>query len=145
MSYADVSALPTLHPGQAQVGMVVSWQKWSCSSATSWQPQLSRVTAIVLGIDDDSAALDVCLAKRDRYLDGTEKRYDHRTGQRIYDKFEAPDLDEEDGDDNTGIDEGYRTVSWVCVSTSTTICTTGGHKYIVVSKAHYALTHIVLG
>jgi len=106
-----VSALPTLHPGQAQVGMVISWQKWSCSSATSWQPQLSRVTAIVVRVDEDTAALDVCLAKRDRYLDGNEKHYDERTGERIYNKFEAPDFDDEDDD---GVDEGYRSVLWVC-------------------------------
>ncbi|KAI0871513.1 hypothetical protein GGS24DRAFT_471291 [Hypoxylon argillaceum] len=112
----DVSVLPILRPGQAEVGMVITWQKWSCSSATSWQPQLSRVTAIVVMVDDNAVVLRVCLAKRDRHLDGNEKRYDYRTGQRIYDKFEAPDLDEDDeaddDHDNTGIDEGFREVPW---------------------------------
>ncbi|KAI8948834.1 hypothetical protein F4801DRAFT_581005 [Xylaria longipes] len=112
----DVSVLPVLRPGEARVGMVITWQKWSCSSATSWQPQLSRVTAIVAGVDDDAAALDVCLAKRDRYLDGNEKRYDHITGRRIYDKFEAPDLYEEeevdDDHDDCGVEDGYRNVAW---------------------------------
>ncbi|GAW17996.1 hypothetical protein ANO14919_074650 [Xylariales sp. No.14919] len=111
----DVSALPILRPGEAQVGMVISWLKWACSSATSWQPQLSRVAAIVVQVDDDDTALAVCLAKRDRYLDENEKRYDYRTGQRIYDRFEAPDLDEEGEEDDhadTGVDEGYRYVPW---------------------------------
>ncbi|KAI0440410.1 hypothetical protein F4803DRAFT_527203 [Xylaria telfairii] len=112
----DVSTLRILRPGEAQVGMVITWQKWSCSSATSWQPQLSRVTAIVAAVDDDAATLGVCLAKRDRYLDGNEKRYDHITGQRIYDKFEAPDLHEdEDTDDNhgdDGVNDGYRNLAW---------------------------------
>ncbi|KAI0480005.1 hypothetical protein F4859DRAFT_456434 [Xylaria cf. heliscus] len=112
----DISVLPILRPGEARVGMVITWQKWSCSSATSWQPQLSRVTAIVAGVDDDATALDVCLAKRDRYLDGNEKRYDHITGQRIYDKFEAPDLDEEreadDDHDDGGMGDGYRNMTW---------------------------------
>ncbi|KAJ2992186.1 hypothetical protein NUW58_g2255 [Xylaria curta] len=112
----DISGLPTLRPGEARVGMVITWQKWSCSSATSWQPQLSRVTAIVAKIDDDAVALGVCLAKRDRYLNGNEKRYDHRTGQRIYDKFEAPDLGEEDEADDeyadADEDEGYQNLSW---------------------------------
>ncbi|KAJ8126272.1 hypothetical protein O1611_g7367 [Lasiodiplodia mahajangana] len=111
----DVSVLPILRPGQAEAGMVITWQKWSCSSATNWQPQLSRVTAIVVTVDENAVILKVCLAKRDRHLDGNEKRYDHRTGQRIYDKFEAPDLGE-DGDtddpDDTGVDEGYRDVPW---------------------------------
>ncbi|KAI8630059.1 hypothetical protein F5Y19DRAFT_70147 [Xylariaceae sp. FL1651] len=110
----DISTLPPLHPGQARVGMVITWQKWSCSSATNWQPQLSAVTAIVIRVDDDTAALEVCLAKRDRHLDGYEKRYDRRTGQRIYDRFEAPDLDEDEDKDSadTGVAEGYRSVSW---------------------------------
>ncbi|KAI0184823.1 hypothetical protein EV127DRAFT_443285 [Xylaria flabelliformis] len=111
----DISVLPILRPGKARVGMVITWQKWSCSSATSWQPQLSRVTAIVVRVDDDATALDVCLAKRDRYLDGNEKRYDHITGQRIYDKFEAPDLHEGEADDDHddgAVEEGYRNVAW---------------------------------
>ncbi|KAJ8111430.1 hypothetical protein ONZ43_g5622 [Nemania bipapillata] len=89
----------------------------SLPKATSWQPQLSRVTAIVTTVDDNAMVLKVCLAKRDRYLDGNEKRYDFRTGQRIYDKFEAPDLDEDeeadDDHDNIGMDEGYRDVPWI--------------------------------
>ena len=71
-------------------------------------------------VDDDAATLKVCLARRDRYLDSNEKRYDHTTGQRIYDRFEAPDLQEEDeendGNDEDGVDEGYRNISWVCIS-----------------------------
>ncbi|TRX93473.1 hypothetical protein FHL15_005748 [Xylaria flabelliformis] len=111
----DLDDLPSLPEGKARVGMVITWQKWSCSSATSWQPQLSRVTAIVLRVDDDAAAIDVCLAKRDRYLDGNEKRYDHITGQRIYDKFEAPDLHEgetDDDHDDGAVEDGYRNVAW---------------------------------
>lgn len=100
------------------MGMVITWQKWSCSSATSWQPQLSRVTGIVAAVDDDAATLDVCLAKRDRYLDANEKRYDHVTGQRIYDKFEAPDLHEDEEADDShgddGVNDGYQNVAWVC-------------------------------
>ncbi|KAI0506343.1 hypothetical protein F5B22DRAFT_650903 [Xylaria bambusicola] len=111
----DVSVLPSLRPGEAQVGMVIAWLKWTCSSATGWQPQLSRVAAIVAKVDDDAATLKVCLAKRDRHLNANEKRYDHTTGQRIYDRFEAPDLDEE-GEENDdyedGVDEGYCDISW---------------------------------
>ncbi|KAH9984910.1 hypothetical protein F4779DRAFT_322392 [Xylariaceae sp. FL0662B] len=106
---SDLSTLPILHPGEAQIGMVITWQKWSCSTATNWQPQLSDVTGVVVRIDDDAPGLEVCLAKRDRYLDGNPKRYDENTGQRIYDRFEAPDLDEQ-GD--TEDEEGYRTVGF---------------------------------
>lgn len=108
---SDLSALPALRPGEVQVGMVITWQQWSCSSATNWQPQLSNVTGVVVRIDDDATGLEVCLAKRDRYLDRNQKKYDESTGQRIYDKFEAPDLDDDD-DEDEGEDEGFRTIGF---------------------------------
>ncbi|KAI1653862.1 hypothetical protein F4813DRAFT_373039 [Daldinia decipiens] len=109
---SDLLALPALRPGEVQVGMVITWQQWSCSSATSWQPQLSNVTGVVVRIDDDATGLEVCLAKRDRYLDRNQKKYDESTGQRIYDKFEAPDLDDDDDDEDEGEDEGFRTIGF---------------------------------
>ncbi|KAI0095406.1 hypothetical protein F4814DRAFT_187729 [Daldinia grandis] len=111
---SDLSALPALRPGEVQVGMVITWQQWSCSSATSWQPQVSNVTGVVVRIDDDATGLEVCLAKRDRYLDRNQKKYDENTGQRIYDKFEAPDLDDDDDydDEDEGEDEGFRTIGF---------------------------------
>ncbi|KAI1294360.1 hypothetical protein F5Y03DRAFT_399660 [Xylaria venustula] len=111
----DVSELPILRPGEAKAGMVIAWLKWTCSSATGWQPQVSRVTAIVARVNDDATMLNVCLAKRDRYLDESEKRYDHVTGKRIYGRFEAPDLSEEEeinDDGDAGADEGYRDIAW---------------------------------
>ncbi|KAI2625037.1 hypothetical protein GGR54DRAFT_594589 [Hypoxylon sp. NC1633] len=108
---SDLSTLPILRPGEVEVGMVITWQQWSCSSATSWQPQISNVTGVVVRIDDDATGLEVCLAKRDRYLDRNEKKYDDHTGQRIYDRFEAPDLDDEDEEDE-GEDEGFRTIGF---------------------------------
>ncbi|KAI1394423.1 uncharacterized protein F4822DRAFT_47352 [Hypoxylon trugodes] len=108
---SDLSTLPILRPGEVQVGMVITWQQWSCSSATNWQPQLSNVAGVVVRIDDDATGLEVCLAKRDRNLDRNEKKYDQNTGQRIYDKFEAPDLDDDD-DEDEGEDEGFRTIGF---------------------------------
>ncbi|KAI0596364.1 hypothetical protein F4775DRAFT_565090 [Biscogniauxia sp. FL1348] len=106
----DPSVLPPLRPGEARIGMVITWQKWSCSSATNWQPQISNVGAVVVDIKDDGAELEVCLAKRDRYLDGNQKQYDPYTGQRLYGRFEAPDLDEDDEAEQD--DEGYRTLNF---------------------------------
>ncbi|KAI0880219.1 uncharacterized protein GGS22DRAFT_197631 [Annulohypoxylon maeteangense] len=104
---SDLSTLPDLRPGEVQAGMVITWQQWSCSSATGWQPQLSNVTGVVVRIDDDATGVEVCLAKRDRYLDKNEKKYDHK-GQRVYDRFEAPDFDEEEEEE----DEGFRTMGF---------------------------------
>ncbi|KAI0836601.1 hypothetical protein F5Y06DRAFT_99704 [Hypoxylon sp. FL0890] len=108
---SDLSTLRILRPGEVQVGMVITWQQWSCSSATNWQPQISNVTGVVVRIDDDATGLEVCLAKRDRYLDRNEKKYDQNTGQRIYDRFEAPDLDEDEDEDERE-DEGFRTIGF---------------------------------
>ncbi|KAI5925215.1 hypothetical protein F4810DRAFT_709018 [Camillea tinctor] len=108
---SDVTVLPTLRSGEARVGMVITWQKWSCSSATNWQPQVSNVSAVVVDVKANGTELEVCLAKRDRYLDGNQKQYDPYTGQRLYDRFEAPDLDEDD-DDAEQDDEGYLTLSF---------------------------------
>ncbi|RYP10163.1 hypothetical protein DL765_008196 [Monosporascus sp. GIB2] len=107
----DLAGLPNLRPGDIKPGMVITWKKWSCSEATGWQPQISDVTGVIVRISDDATTLEVCLAKRDRNLDGSQKRYDSLTGQRIYGKFEAPDLDEDDGDEAEE-DEGYRTLSF---------------------------------
>ncbi|KAI2638678.1 hypothetical protein GGS26DRAFT_542562 [Hypomontagnella submonticulosa] len=108
---SDLTTLPVLHPGEVKIGMVITWQQWSCSSATKWQPQLSNVTGVVTRVDDDATGLEVCLAKRDRYLDRNEKKYDTSTGQRIYDRFEAPDINE-DEDEDEGEDEGFRTLGF---------------------------------
>ncbi|RYP79541.1 hypothetical protein DL769_002905 [Monosporascus sp. CRB-8-3] len=107
----DLAGLPNLRPGDVKPGMVITWKKWSCSEATGWQPQISDVTGVVVRLDEDATAVEVCLAKRDRSLDGSQKRYDPLTGQRIYGKFEAPDMEEDDGDEAEE-DEGYRTLSF---------------------------------
>ncbi|KAL2158308.1 hypothetical protein VTH06DRAFT_4629 [Thermothelomyces fergusii] len=104
---ADVSALPTLEPGKAVPGMILTWKQWLLSKATNWQPQVSSLTGIVVNVPDDNI-IEVRLAKRDRNLDGNEKVYDE-DGNRIYDKFELPDLDDE-GDD--AAEQGYRTMNF---------------------------------
>lgn len=107
---SDLSSLPLLQPGDAQVGMVITWTAWLLSSATGWQPQVSNLTGIVTSVKEDGLMMEVLLARRDRNLDRNEKSYDKETGQRVYDRFEAPDLDDDDLD-HLG-DEGYRTLSF---------------------------------
>lgn len=107
----DVNTLPRLARGEAAPGMVITWKQWLLSKATNWQPQFGNVTAVVVRRDEsDPDVLHVLLAKRDRNLDRNEKEYDPQTGQRIYDGFEAPDLDEEEGEE--GGDDGSRLVSF---------------------------------
>lgn len=106
---SDLSSLPELRPGDAQVGMVITWTAWLLSSATGWQPRVSNMTGIVTNIKEEDVTIEVLLARRDRNLDRNEKTYDQETGQRIYDRFEAPDSDD-DFDDAE--DEGYRTLAF---------------------------------
>lgn len=104
---ADVNTLPALNKSLVKPGMVITWQELSMSKATNWQPQMINKTALVLGPGANDT-VRVLLAKRDRDYD--EKEYDEETGQRIYDRFEAPDFDEDEQVDAD--DDGNRLLSW---------------------------------
>lgn len=101
----DLSTLPMLQPGQVTAGMVLTWKQLLLSKATSWQPQVADLTGVVVEVLEDNA-LRVRLAKRDRNLDRNEKVFDEE-GNRVYDKFELPGMDEEG--EEAG-EEGYRTL-----------------------------------
>lgn len=105
----DVSTLPILAAGDAAPGMVLTWKQWLLSRATSWQPQVSSLTGIIVDVLA-SSALRVRLAKRDRNLDQNEKVYDDE-GNRVYDKFELPGADDED-EEAEAAEEGYRTLEF---------------------------------
>ncbi|KAI9055804.1 hypothetical protein LZ554_000744 [Drepanopeziza brunnea f. sp. 'monogermtubi'] len=91
----DLSALPDLLDGMAKVGMIVAFKKLQFSAATQWQPlQSDYMTATVTEVLQ-SGELTLTLALRDRKQ--IKKRYDARTGQRIFDKFEMPVEDDDDG------------------------------------------------
>lgn len=103
----DVSVLPVLHAGDAKPGMVITWKQLLMSKATNWQPQMLSLVGLVDEVFD-SDSFRVQLAKRDRNLDRGEKTYDEE-GNRVYDKFEVPDMDEDLED---GAEEGYRTLEF---------------------------------
>ena len=108
---ADVGSLPALTAGEAREGMVVTWKQMTMSKATRWQPEVVRLTGTVLS-GSNEANLHVLLAARDREV--RERVYDAATGRRVYDKFEAPDLEGDDDDDDgeAGEDDGHRMVAW---------------------------------
>ncbi|EGX87690.1 hypothetical protein CCM_09651 [Cordyceps militaris CM01] len=103
---SDLTSLVSLEQKTVTPGQLITWKQLSMSKATSWQPQLASFTGVVLaGSNKDK--IKVLLAKRDR--ETNEYVYDEHTGQRVYEKFEAPMLDdEEDGE----ADDGHRTVTW---------------------------------
>ncbi|KAJ4267218.1 hypothetical protein NW762_003319 [Fusarium torreyae] len=102
---SDMSTLPSLELTETKPGMVITWKQLLLSKATNWQPEMVSKTGLVLSISEDSY-LHILLAKRDR--DQDDKEYDEHTGQRVYAKFEAPDFDE----DNDEEDDGRREISW---------------------------------
>lgn len=100
----DISSLPELLLKDLAAGAIVAWKQLLCTEATNWQPQLSEyMTAVVIEADSVKGHLQVQLAKRDRDVEKNEKKFDEETGQRIYGKFEVPDEDEEEEED-----QGFR-------------------------------------
>ncbi|KAK1982263.1 hypothetical protein LZ30DRAFT_590909 [Colletotrichum cereale] len=110
---SDLTTLPDLRPGEAKLGMVITWKQWLLSSATNWQPEVVNLTGILVRVHDEEATdLEFLLAQRDREVDRTEKKYDEDTGERVYDRFEAPDDDEDDDADDEP-DQGYRRLKYM--------------------------------
>ncbi|KAG6071811.1 hypothetical protein E4U16_005865 [Claviceps sp. LM84 group G4] len=109
---ADLNTLPSLKRGSAKKGMVITWKQCTMSKATQWQPVMASITGEVLvpdTLDPPNSVLQVWLAFRDREY--KEKLYDEKTGQRIYEKFEVPDFEDEDGEEEEE-DDGLRMVGW---------------------------------
>lgn len=100
----DMSSLPELLSNHLMAGAIVAWKQLLCTEATNWQPQMSDyMTAVVIEADCVKGHLQVQLAKRDRDVEKNEKKFDEETGERIYGKFEVPDEDDEDEED-----QGFR-------------------------------------
>ncbi|KAF4468306.1 hypothetical protein FALBO_4818 [Fusarium albosuccineum] len=102
---SDLGTLPSLDFSEIKPGMVITWKQLLLSKATNWQPEIASVTGLILSISEDSS-LHVLLAKRDREQD--DREYDEHTGKRVYAKFEAPDLEEDDDTE----DDGRREIPW---------------------------------
>lgn len=101
----DVKALPLLEPGSAQPGMVITWNQLVMSKATKWQPEMLPITGLIVP-GGENGDVHVILARRDR--EDNEKIYDEVTGERVYGKFEVPDLDEVGEEEDTG----FRSLQW---------------------------------
>ncbi|OAA56826.1 hypothetical protein ISF_07342 [Cordyceps fumosorosea ARSEF 2679] len=103
---SDLTSLVSLEKDAVTPGQLITWKQLSMSKATGWQPQLASFTAVVL-VGSDKDNIQVLLAKRDR--ETNDHVYDEHTGQRVYEKFEAPALDDEE---EAEADDGHRTISW---------------------------------
>ncbi|KAK8092819.1 hypothetical protein PG999_014406 [Apiospora kogelbergensis] len=116
----DLGVLRQLQPGQAQVGMVITWKQFILSQAVNWQPQVMDLTGLVTEIHGDDA-IEVILAKRDRHLERPEKQYDEHTGKRIYGRFEVPDDDDADDEDDDSDEDNRRKLSFSVMDGYTTM------------------------
>ena len=84
-------------------GTVIAFKRLDMSQETSWQPRVSEYkTAIIDEILDDGT-LRVTLAYRDR--PNPEISYNPATGERLYDKFEMPGYESQEG--GTEEDSGH--------------------------------------
>ncbi|KAH8896442.1 hypothetical protein GQ53DRAFT_838556 [Thozetella sp. PMI_491] len=111
---ADVSSLPELNVdrafgGKCITGMAITWQQLLLSQETNWQPEVRTFSGTIVDADKDAQSLGVVLAKRDRAPE-PEKEYDEQ-GNRIYGKFEAPDMDDEE-DEGSEAAWGYRQIGF---------------------------------
>ena len=96
----DPSILPDLKVGQTVAGMTIAFKQLDMSEATRWQPQISAYRTAIVIATPEGGELQLTLALRDRKQ--IEKCYDEETGQRIYNKFEMP---EDDDQQNEGLED----------------------------------------
>ena len=95
---SDLSKCETLSAVTAKEGSIVAFKQMEMSEKTNWCPIISpfRTAKIDRVLQNGSIAL--VLASRD--VPFKNRKYDPKTGQRLYDKFEMPgDDDDEDEDD----------------------------------------------
>lgn len=96
----NLDALAALKASDIKAGAVIVFKELTMSA--SWEPLISGYRTgrveVLLGSDK----FGVILAKRDQIQ--KQKVYDHETGDRIYGKFEMPDLEHEEDE---GQADGY--------------------------------------
>ena len=96
----DLSRYQTLSIDLAQPKAIIAFKQINMSARTNWSPSISSYRTAVIEKVLENGRLELHLALRDR--PSHEKRYDPKTGERLYSKFEMPDT-EDDDDQYNGI------------------------------------------
>jgi len=96
----DMTAYPDLTLDTAKAGTVIAFKKLDMSVETNWQPRISDYRTAIIDECQDDGTLYMTLAFRDR--PNQEATYDPETGERLYHKFEMPDYDNEEDEENEG-------------------------------------------
>ncbi|KAI9777525.1 MAG: hypothetical protein M1839_008819 [Geoglossum umbratile] len=88
---ADMSSLANFTLSMAQPGAIIAFKQLTISE--DWQPHICDYrTAEVVRLTGENA-LELSLARRD--IPARGRKFDEKTGERIWGKFEMPDVDEE--------------------------------------------------
>ena len=89
----NISSFPTLTEDTVKPGTVVAFKQLDMSEETNWQPRVSDYRMAIVECLTVDGTLRMILAKREKSVKG--ERFDQRTGERIYSKFEMPGFEED--------------------------------------------------
>ena len=99
----DMSACKTLVPEETVPGTIFAFKQLDMSQNTNWQPKISDYRTATINAVMDDGVLHITLAHRDR--PDKVKAYDTQTGKRLYSKFEMPEYEDADVDNDEGVFE----------------------------------------
>ena len=87
----DLSAYQTLTTDTAVPRAIVAFKQIDMSAETNWSPSISGYRTAVINKVLENGQLELNLALRDR--SNQERKFDPETGERLYGKFEMPDVE----------------------------------------------------
>lgn len=99
----DISSCKTLISEETVPGTIFAYKQLDMSQDTGWQPKISDYRTATVNEVREDGVLQVTLAQRDR--PDQIKAYDAQTGKRLYSKFEMPDYEDSDVDNDDGVFE----------------------------------------
>lgn len=99
----DISSCKTLISEETVPGTIFAFKQLDMSQNTGWQPNISNYRTATVNEVMEDGVLQVTLAQRDR--PDEIKSYNAQTGKRLYSKFEMPDYEDSDVDNDDGIFE----------------------------------------
>lgn len=99
----DMSACKSLVPEETVPGTIFAFKQLDMSQDTNWQPKISDYRTATINAVMDNGVLHITLAHRDR--PDKVKAYDAQTGKRLYSKFEMPEYEDADVDNDEGVFE----------------------------------------
>ena len=97
----DMSACKVLMPEETVPGTIFAFKQLDMSQETKWQPKISDYRTATVNQVMDDGVLHITLAQRDR--PDKVKAYDAKTGKRLYSKFEMPEYEDGEVDNDEGV------------------------------------------